>query len=147
MRLVVHRPVALPVDQVRHALSDPAPLIDALAPRLEPLPPEPGMARQWRATATLAGIAREVRVWMPMHGQGAVCHAKARVDGVAANLELAAEPDGADAACLRADVTVAAAGLRGRALLAMLVLSEPALRARLATMLDRLSAKLTAQTL
>lgn len=145
MRLVVHRPVALPLDRVRRALADPVPLIDAMAPRLQPLPPEPGMSGHWRVTAPLAGIAREVRVWLLTPGPDAACHAMARMDGVAADLELVAEPDGAGAARLRAEVTVAAAGLRGRALLAMLTLSEPALRARLGMVLDRLSAQLAAE--
>lgn len=145
MRLVVQRPVALPVDVVRRALADPAPLIDAMAPRLEPLPPEPGMAGHWRITAPVAGIAREGRLWLSAPCPDDACHAAARMDGVSADLALAAEADGLRAAQLRAEVTVAAAGLRGRALLAMLSLSEPALRARIGSLLDRLSAQLAAR--
>jgi len=145
MRLVVHRPVALPVDRVRRALADPAALIEALAPRLEPLPPEPGMTGHWRISVPLAGLAREVRVWLPAHHRDDGCQAAARMDGVAADFALLAAADGVRATCLRAEVTVAAAGLRGRALMAMLVVAEPALRARVGVLLDRLSAHLAAQ--
>jgi hypothetical protein len=144
MRLVVQRPVAAPVDAVRRALSDPADLIDTLAPRLQPLPPEPGMAGHWRVSAPLAGSAREVRVWLPASMPADGCHAIARMDGVDADLALAAEPDGPRSAFLRADLTVAAAGLRGRALLAVLSLSEPALRGRVEGVLDRLAVRLAA---
>jgi hypothetical protein len=144
MRVVVRRPVSAPVDAVRRALSDPAGLIDTMAPRLEPLPPEPGMVGHWRARAPLAGTAREFRIWLPAPGPADGCIAAARMDGVSADLSLAAEPDGARSAWLRAEVTVAAAGLRGRALLALLALSEPALRSRLETVLDRLSAHVAA---
>lgn len=145
MRIVLKRPVAAPVDTVRRALADPTGLIDALAPRLEPLPPEPGMAGHWRVSAPLAGTVREGRVWLHEQRPGDACHAAARMDGVAADLALAAEPDGDDAAWLRADLRLAAAGLRGRALLAVLALSEPMVRDRAEMLLDRLSAELLAQ--
>lgn len=146
MRLVVQRSVAVPVAEVRRALSDPVGLMADLSPMLEPLPPEPGMARHWRITADLAGVPREGRVWLPAPMPADACRAVARMEGIGADIALEAAPDGAGAAVLRIDLQVAAAGLRGHALMAMLRLAEPALRTRLERLADRLAGKLLAQT-
>lgn len=144
MRLALQRPVPLPVDAVRRALADPVPLIGVLAPRLEPLPSEPGMAGHWRITAQVAGTARECRLWLPAPQPADACTAHAHAAGVTAGIALSAEPDGCGAAQLCADIHVVASGLRGRTLLAMLAVSETALQARLETLLDRLAAGLVA---
>lgn len=135
----------LPVADVRRALGDPERLLADLSSRLEPLPPEPGMARHWRVTAHLAGVPREVRVWLPAPMPADACRAAARMDGIGAELALDALPDEAGGAVLRIDLRVAAVGLRGHALMVMLRLAEPALRARLDAVLDRLAGTLVAQ--
>jgi len=145
MRFAMRRPVALPVDAVRRALADPLPLIDTLAPRLEPLPSEPGMAGHWRITAHVAGTLREGRLWLPAPQPADACTAQARAAGVTAGIALSAQPDGCGAAQLCADIDLAASGVRGRALLALLAVSEAALHARLEMLLDRLAAGLAAR--
>lgn len=142
MRLVVERSVGLPVAEVRRALGDPAGLLGGMLTRLEPLQPEPGMARHWRITAHLAGVPREGRVWLPAPMPVDACRAVARMDGIGAEIALEADPDGADGAVLRADLRVAAVGLRGHALMAMLRLGEPGLRARMEGVLDRVAGAL-----
>lgn len=142
MRLVMERPVAAPVADVRRALGDPASLLADLSSRLHPLPPEPGMAQHWRVTAHLAGSPREARIWLPAPMPVGGCHAMARMDGIGADIALEAAPDGRDAAVLRIELRIAAAGLRGHALMAMLRLAEPGLRARLEQVLDRLAGAL-----
>ncbi len=148
MRLVVERPVDLPVAHVRRALGDPEGLIAVLSVRLEPLPPEPGMARHWRVTGQLGGLPREGRVWLPAPMPADACRAVARMDGIRAELALEAEADRADRAgraVLRADLRVAASGLRGHAVLAVLRVAEPALRQRLEVVLDRVAGALVAR--
>jgi len=145
MRFVAHRPVPLPVEAVRRALADPAPLVGALAPRLEPLPPEPDMVGHWRIVAQVVGTLRECRLWLPAPQPADACTAQARAAGLSATIALSAAADGRGAAHLQADIRLVAAGLRGRAMLAILAASETALQARLETLLDRLAAELAAR--
>lgn len=145
MRLVAEQVVDLPVADVRRALGDPERFLTDLSSRLEPLPPEPGMVRHWRVTAHVAGAAREGRVWLPAPMPGDACRAVARMEGIGAELALDAAPDVTGGTVLRIDLRLAAAGLRGHALMAMLRLAEPTLRARLGVVLDRLADRLSAQ--
>ena len=128
---------------VRRALGDPERFLTDLSSQMEPLPPEPGMARLWRVTAHVGGAAREGRVWLPAPMPDDACRAVARMDGIGAELALDAAPDETGGAVLRIDLRLAAAGLRGHALMAMLRLAEPTLRARLGGVLDRLAGQLS----
>ena len=145
MRLVVRRAAAVPVTALRRALSDPADLVAALLPWLDPVPPDAGMAAQWRISARVGDTPRDGRVWLPVPQPCDACHAVGRMEGLGVSVVVDAEPDTAGAAVLRVDVRLVATGMRARVLLGLLRVAEPTLRARIEGLADRLAQDVAAR--